>query len=121
MGKQQSRNKLIREKRLRRRKAILFVWGKWLGVWNWVKCLTFKKAVILYCLAYVTYYSESVKGFYTQLGIPIPDSVHNTVVTVFLGQLALTAISSLGSRAVEYVQAKFGSNECEVEEDINYG
>ena len=108
----------IRERRLKRRKAVLFLWGKVCGFWDWVKCLTFKKFIILYCLGYVTFYAETTRRYYINLGLPIPESHHDTIVTIFLGQLALTAVSSLGSRVVEYAQAKFGEND---DDDINYG
>ena len=132
MDRRASRDKCLRDdtrrdKRLRRRRVILGIWGLIQRLWSlvkslfgWIMCvITFKKSVIVYFLAYVTYYSESTRRFYISIGLPVPDSVHNTVVTVFLGQLALTAISSLGSRAVEWVETKYEA--MDNNDDINYG
>ena len=120
MDRQQSPDNLIRQKRLKRRKIILTIWDWIQSFFNWIKCtITFKKSIIVYCLGYVTYYAESTRGYYISIGLPVPDSVHNTVVTVFLGQLALTAISSLGSRAVEWVETKYEA--MDNNDDINYG
>ena len=120
MDRRQSSSDDIRKKRLRRRNFILGIWGLVKSFFNWIKCaITFKKSIIVYCLGYVTYYAESTRGYYISIGLPVPDSVHNTVVTVFLGQLALTAISSLGSRAVEWVETKYEA--MDNNDDINYG
>lgn len=69
-------------------------------------------------MGYVTFYAETTRRYYIKLGLPIPESHHDTIVTIFLGQLALTAVSSLGSRVVEYAQAKFGDSD---DNDINFG
>ena len=120
MARQQSPDNLVRQKRLRRRKIILTIRDWIQSFFSWVKCaITFKKSIIVYCLSYVTYYAESTRAYYISIGLPVPDSVHNTVVTVFLGQLALTAISSLGSRAVEWVETKYEA--MNDNDDINYG
>lgn len=98
----------VKEKRLRRRKVILFVWGKLLGTWSWIKCsVSFKKSIIVFCLLYFVNFVEYLKIEYARLGIPFPTDVATIVVSVLIGQLALTAISSLGSRAVEWAHAKY--------------
>ena len=117
MEKQTSRNKLIREKRLRRRKVILFLWRLLKSFFNWLKCvITFKKTIVVFCLLYVVNYVEYIKRQYERFNMSIPASVTEIIITVFLGQLALTAISSLGSRVVEWAENKYGNGD-----DINYG
>src|SRR5574344_1306274 len=119
MDKQSSPNKSVRLKRLRRRKFILRVWEIIKSFFKWLEWITFKKGIIIYVLLFIAAFVKYVAHDYKSYGMPFPTDVANTIVSVAVGQLALTAISSLGNRAVEWAENKYNTEKTETE-DKNY-
>ena len=94
MGRQQSPDNLIRQKRLKRRKIILTIWDWIQSFFNWVKCaITFKMCIVVYCIWYVTDIIEYWKE-QNALGNYVDSTVIIAVITAFIVELGLTALSS---------------------------
>lgn len=111
MGEQQSRNKLIREKRLRRRNSILKIWGLLKSFFNWLKCvITFKKTIIVFCIWYVVRFVEYLK-MQNEQGIYFSETIAVTIITAFLVELGLTALASIKGKDDKEING----------DDINYG
>ena len=114
MGKQQSTDKLIREKRLRRRKIILFLWELLKSFFNWLKCvITFKKTIIVFCIWYVVRFVEYLK-IQNEQGIYFSETIAVTIITAFLVELGLTALASIKGKDDKEENNNIG-------DDINYG
>ena len=102
MARQQSSNKSINEKRLRRKKFILGMWGLWKSFFNWVlKVVTFKKCVVVFCIYYVTDIVEYWK-VQNALGVYVSDTVMVTVITAFIVELGLSALLSKSRKETNY-------------------
>lgn len=114
MGKQQSTDKLIREKRLRRRNSILKIWGLLKSFFNWVKCVvTFKKTIIVFCIWYVVRFVEYLK-IQNEQGVYFSETIAVTIITAFLVELGLTALASIKGKDDKKENNNIG-------DDINYG
>ena len=117
MGKQQSTDKLIREKRLRRRKIILWIWGLLKSFFVWLKeTITFKKTIVVFCIWYIVNFIEYLKASY-ESGLYFPTELAIAIITAFLVELGLTALNSVKSKKYSY------ENECDIKEEDhnNYG
>ena len=102
MAGQQSSNKSINKKRLRRRNFILGMWGLWKSFFNWVlKVVTFKKCVVIFCIYYVTDIVEYWK-VQNALGVYVSDTVIVAIITAFIVELGLSALLSKTSKEVNY-------------------
>ena len=122
MDKQPSADKSVRQRRLRRRKFILAIWGFIKSFFKWLEWITFKKGIIISVLLFIAAFVHYLAENYELYGMPFPIEVANTIITVAVGQLALTAISSIGSRAVEWAENKYNTHMGKTEtEDKNYG
>ena len=115
MDKSNSTNNSLREKRLKRKKVILFIWGCITSFFCWLKeVITFKKCIVVFCISYVVKFIEYWK-VQNELGNYLSDTVVVTVITAFLVELGLTALSS-------HRQDKNSSNyDSSNYDDINYG
>ena len=111
MGEQQSTDKLIREKRLRRRKIILKIWGLLKSFFNWLKCvITFKKCIVVFCISYVVKFVEYLK-VQNESGVYFSETIAVAIITAFLVELGLTALASIKGK----------DDKEENGDDINYG
>ena len=115
MEKQQSRDYIIRQKRLKRRNFILKTWGLTQTFFVWLKeTITFKKTIVVFCIWYIVNFIEYLKSSY-ESGLYFPTELAIAIITAFLVELGLTALNS--------VKSKKYKNECDIErEDYNnYG
>ena len=111
MEKQQSRDYTLRQKRLRRRKVILFLWGMLKSLFCWAKeVITFKKCIIVFCIWYVVKFVEYLK-VQNESGIYFSETIAVAIITAFLVELGLTALASIKGK----------DDKEENGDDINYG
>lgn len=85
-----------RERRARRKKVILFFYGlfnKIIGFF--VINSSFKKNIIRFCIGYIIYTMEWVKADYAAMGIPVPYEIIVALITAFIVELGLTALTSI--------------------------
>lgn len=112
MAKQTSRDNTLRQKRLRRRKVILFLWGLLKSFFVWLKeTITFKKTIVVFCIWYVVRFVEYLK-LQNESGIYFSETIAVTVITAFLVELGLTALASIKGK---------DDKEINDGDDINYG
>ena len=110
MARRKSTHNDVREKRLKRKKVILTIWGCIASFFNWLKCVvTFKKCIVIFCIYYVVQFVEYLK-VQNELGNYFSDTVAVAIITAFLVELGLTALSS----------HRQGKNNYD-DDDINYG
>lgn len=117
MARRKSPHNSVRERRLKRRKIILTIWGWITSFFNWLKCvITFKKCIVVFCIWYIVNFIEYLKASY-ESGLYFPTELAITIITAFLVELGLTALNSVKSKRYSY------ENECDIErEDYNnYG
>jgi uncharacterized membrane protein (GlpM family) len=117
MEKQQSRDYVVRQKKLKRRNFILKTWGLLKSFFVWLKeTITFKKTIVVFCIWYIVNFIEYLKSCY-ESGFYFPTELAITIITAFLVELGLTALNSVKSKKYNY------ENECDIErEDYNnYG
>ncbi len=114
MDKQPSADKSVRQKRLRRRKTILKIWGCITSSFCWLKeVITFKKTVIVFCIWYVVRFVEYLK-IQNEQGIYFSETIAVTIITAFLAELGLTALASIKGKDDKKENNNIG-------DDINYG
>ena len=110
MARRESPHNSVREKRLKRRKIILTIWGWITSFFKWLKCVvTFKKCIVIFCIYYVVQFVEYLK-VQSELGNYFSDTVAVAIITAFLVELGLTALSSHRQDKNSYD-----------DDDINYG
>ena len=113
MEKQQSRDYVIRQKKLKRRNFILKTWGLIKSFFVWLKeTITFKKTIIVFCIWYVVRFVEYLK-IQNEQGIYFSETIAVTIITAFLVELGLTALAS--------IKGKDDKKENSIGDDINYG
>ena len=118
MERRKSSSDNIRQKRLRRKKFILAVFNLLKRLWEWLhKVITFKKGIIVFCIWYFVDYVEYLKEHYTGMGIPFPSNVAITILTLILGELGLSALTSVKNKKYEMLE----NIEDIGPEDENYG
>ena len=116
MDRQKSVRDDVRKRRLRRKNFILAVFNLFKRLWNWILCVvTFKKTIIVFCLFYFVRFVSRREAEYEAFGMPFPVELATVVVSVLIGQLALTALSSLGSRVVDGVKVWSEAKETQME------
>ena len=111
MEKQQSRDYIIRQKRVKRRNFILKTWGliKFFSVWL-KETITFKKTIVVFCIWYIVNFIEYLKSSY-ESGVYFSETIAVTIITAFLVELGLTALASIKGK----------DDKEENGDDINYG
>lgn len=114
MEKQTSRDNTLRQKRLRRRKVILFLWRLLKSFFNWLKCvITFKKCIVVFCISYVVKFVEYLK-VQNESGVYFSETIAVAIITAFLVELGLTALASIKGKDDKEENNDIG-------DDINYG
>ena len=117
MDRQQGSSETLRKKRLRRRKFILAVFNFSKSTFNCIKSvLTFKKAIVVFCIWYIVNFIEYLKSSY-ESGFYFPTELAIAIITAFLVELGLTALNSVKSKKYSH------ENEFDIEEEDynNYG
>ena len=117
MDKQSSADKSLKQRRLRRRKFILKIWGLIKSFFVWLKeTITFKKTIVVFCIWYIVNFIEYLKSSY-ESGFYFPTELAIAIITAFLVELGLTALNSVKSKKYSY------ENEFDIEEEDynNYG
>ena len=110
MDRQQGSSETLRKKRLRRRKFILAVFNFFKSIKSVV---TFKKAIVVFCIWYVVRFVEYLK-IQNEQGIYFSETIAVTIITAFLAELGLTALASIKGKDDKKENNNIG-------DDINYG
>lgn len=94
MDRQQGSSETLRKKRLRRRKFILAVFNFFKSIKSVV---TFKKAIVVFCIWYIVSFIEYLKKGYEN-DFYFPTELAIAIITAFLVELGLTALNSISSK-----------------------